>query len=86
MDIMELFGLRYYEAVEIQALNLNTMLWMIQFWITATFALIVAFHFAGTAVQTDRGVGTRLVSGRHGRQFDGLYSVGRSDHILEQRH
>jgi len=44
---MELFGLRYYEAVEIQALNLNTMLWMIQFWISATFALIVAFHFAG---------------------------------------
>ena len=48
MDVMELFGLRYYEAVEIHAINLNTMLWMIQFWITATFALIVAFHFAGT--------------------------------------
>ena len=48
MDVMELFGLRYYEAVEIQAINLNTMLWMIQFWITSTFALIVAFHFAGT--------------------------------------
>jgi hypothetical protein len=48
LDVIELFGLRYYEAVEIQAINLNTMLWMIQFWITATFALIVAFHFAGT--------------------------------------
>jgi hypothetical protein len=47
MDVMELFDLRYYEAVEIQALNLNTVLWMIQFWITSTFALIVAFHFAG---------------------------------------
>jgi hypothetical protein len=48
MDVMEAFGISYAEAIGIQALNLETALWMIQFWITATFGLVVAFHFAGT--------------------------------------
>ena len=47
MDIQAALDLRYIEMVQIQSMNLETALWMIQFWITATFALIVAFHFAG---------------------------------------
>ena len=52
MDIMEIFGVSFVEAIEIQAMNLDTALWMIQFWITATFGLIVAFHFTGKELST----------------------------------
>ena len=47
MDLLTALDLRYYEVVQIQALNLDTALWMIQFWVSATFAIVVAFHYAG---------------------------------------
>jgi hypothetical protein len=41
------FGMSFYEMIQSMGLNLNTALTMMQFWVSVTFGLVVAFHFAG---------------------------------------
>ena len=47
MEVYDVLGMSHAEVIEAMGLNLNTTLTMIQFWVTATFGMIVAFHFAG---------------------------------------
>ena len=47
MEVYEALGMSHFDVMQSMAMNLETALTMMQFWITATFAIIVAFHFAG---------------------------------------
>lgn len=47
MNSMDALGMSYFEVMSTMDINLSTCLTVVQFWITATFALIIAFHFAG---------------------------------------
>ena len=47
MDVYNTLGMTHFEVMEAMGINLNTTLTMIQFWTTATFGILAAFHFAG---------------------------------------
>ena len=47
MEIYETLGISHFESMESMSMNLDIALTMIQFWVSATFGVIVAFHFAG---------------------------------------
>ena len=64
MEVYNVLGMSHAEVIDAIANNLGTMLTMLQFWVTATFALIVAFHFAGEGLTRNMmGLATALYIG-----------------------
>ena len=56
MEAYEKLGMTNADVIDAISSNLGTMLSMMQFWMTATFALIIAFHFAGNTLTRSLGL------------------------------